>query len=123
MNFEKVLSALTECEARIKPALDSGIASGHLQHCLGMIATVRTWPTDHIGKAFRWLGFIQGVMYAHGMADIETLKSMNRTTAHYGDECPDAREGDTFFDMLSDFALNDNLCSTCTAKLVAPERT
>ena len=44
-----------------------------------MIRRFREFTPDRLGKAFRWLGFIQGVMYARGIADIDALKAMNRT--------------------------------------------
>ena len=29
-------------------------------------------------KVMRWLGFVQGVLWAHGLAPLESFKSMNR---------------------------------------------
>jgi len=85
MTFEKVLEALIECEGRLldemrSTPLHSAEHMAQFAHCLYMIRQVRTWPADRIGKAFRWLGFIQGVLYAHDLATIEELKETNRPT-------------------------------------------
>lgn len=87
MNFDKVTQAMDECERRIRADLGTTRLyvttadmqrTGHLTHCLDMIRRFREFGPERIEKTFRWLGFIQGVMYAHGLADVETLKNMNR---------------------------------------------
>ena len=50
-----------------------------LQHVLNMLVT--TWDfvcEDRREKAFRWLGFIQGVLWAEGIYSIDELRDHNR---------------------------------------------
>lgn len=49
-----------------------------LNHCYWMAGEAQTFLPDHIGKANRWLGFIQGVLWAQNVCTIEELKDMNR---------------------------------------------
>jgi hypothetical protein len=78
MDFPKVMQAVDECEQMIQSHTVTVKKSAQLEHCLDMIRRMRAeFSEGKLGKAFRWLGFIQGVMYAHGVADIETLKRMN----------------------------------------------
>jgi hypothetical protein len=95
MDFAKVMEALGACEDLIRKdpvyvvvaRCDSqmnrhnglGTRQEHLGHCLDMMRRMRTWEPEQLEKAFRWLGFIQGVLYAHGVTDIETMKKMNRS--------------------------------------------
>lgn len=55
--------------------LDSGYKSKQngkeLEHVLYMIEKIETLELD---KAFRWLGFIQGILYCKGIFTIEELK-------------------------------------------------
>jgi hypothetical protein len=89
MDFPKVIEALGACEELIRKdpvyilvarsASDmhrrNGLRDrqGHLDHCLDMVRRMREWKPEQLEKAFRWLGFIQGVLYAHGVTDIETV--------------------------------------------------
>jgi hypothetical protein len=50
-----------------------------LGHCLGMIPKMVEFVDEgRIEKAFRWLGFIQGVLWAHGAYSLEDMKNHNR---------------------------------------------
>lgn len=53
---------------------------GHgLGHCYGMLAKIEEFVReDRMDKAFRWLGFIQGVIWAQGVYPLESLKNHNR---------------------------------------------
>lgn len=51
----------------------------HLLHALGMIPQVYLFRKEgRIEKAFRWLGFIQGILYCEGVYTIEEMKNHNR---------------------------------------------
>lgn len=51
-----------------------------VEHMLWMIAEALSWPADRLEKKFRWLGFIQGGLWADGLASIDELKKMNMPT-------------------------------------------
>jgi len=93
MDWTKVLEALDACDAVIRasavysaclpvrvPVTEAQKKQAHLAHCLDMIVQMRGWTEDDLGKAFRWLGYIQGIMHGFDVADLETLKEMNRPT-------------------------------------------
>jgi hypothetical protein len=93
MDFVKVQEAIGKCEKLISDALGSTTAleripAGEfhhnarviLYHCIDMIKQMRDWPAERLEKSFRWLGYIQGVMETLGVADLETLKNMNKPT-------------------------------------------
>ncbi len=50
-----------------------------LAHCMAMIPeTIKFLKEGRIEKAYRWLGFIQGVLWANGQYNINDLKSHNK---------------------------------------------
>ncbi len=50
-----------------------------LQHCHGMLDKIKTFVEEgRLEKAFRWLGFIQGVLWIQGMFTLKDLKEHNR---------------------------------------------
>ncbi|MDP3696534.1 MAG: hypothetical protein Q8R55_00710 [Candidatus Taylorbacteria bacterium] len=50
-----------------------------LAHCHGMLDKMEEFVAeDRMGKAFRWLGFIQGCLWATGCYTLEELKNHNR---------------------------------------------
>jgi hypothetical protein len=50
-----------------------------INHTFSMIDKIEEFiEEDRIEKAFRWLGFIQGCMWATGLYTIEELKNHNR---------------------------------------------
>jgi hypothetical protein len=49
-----------------------------LRHLRWMIWEALGWPAERIEKKFRWLGFIQGALWAEEDATIEALKEMNK---------------------------------------------
>jgi len=54
-------------------------ASQALQHCLWMCTEIPSFVKEgREAKAMRWLGFIQGVLWATGRASIEEMKEDNR---------------------------------------------
>lgn len=58
-------------------AWKSGMLS--LEHCHHMLDEMETFVTDHrMDKVFRWLGFVQGVLWLNGLYALEDLKNHNR---------------------------------------------
>lgn len=50
-----------------------------ISHCMTMIDKTKSFVSEgRIGKAFRWLGFIQGCLYSKGIYSIEEMKAHNR---------------------------------------------
>lgn len=50
-----------------------------LAHCYGMLGQMEEFVKEfRMGKAFRWLGFIQGCLWALGCHTLEELKNHNR---------------------------------------------
>jgi hypothetical protein len=52
-----------------------GTAMNHLLFCCE--EGVRLVDQDRMEKAFRWLGFVQGAIWAAGLAPLDVLKKMN----------------------------------------------
>lgn len=52
---------------------------GSLNHCRYMLNKIPIHIDDgKFEKANRWLGFVQGILWAHGYCDIKTMKEHNR---------------------------------------------
>src|ERR1700677_4418928 len=47
-------------------------------HVLWMAREAITWGAERLEKKFRWLGFIQGVLWVTGEMTIEESKNMNK---------------------------------------------
>jgi hypothetical protein len=52
--------------------------SDALRHALWMAIEARLWPAERIEKKFRWLGFIQGILWMTGELSIAEAKEANR---------------------------------------------
>jgi hypothetical protein len=51
-----------------------------LGHCLGMLPQMEQFIKDNeMDKVFRWLGFIQGVLWVEGIYTLEEMRSHNRS--------------------------------------------
>jgi hypothetical protein len=48
-----------------------------LEHVLWMCHEVRSWPAERLEKKFRWLGFVQGVLWREGIQSVEEAKRDN----------------------------------------------
>lgn len=94
MNNDRINEALAECDEIIlavredlePTAYDHGHKTAYdivnkLSHLRAMIAQVALWPAERIEKKFRWLGFIQGTLWALGLVTIDTLKKQNAPKA------------------------------------------
>lgn len=50
-----------------------------LEHCHGMLDKIVEFVRENrMEKTFRWLGFIQGVLWSNGIYTLEDLKNHNR---------------------------------------------
>lgn len=50
-----------------------------LEHCHGMLDAIAQFvDAGRMDKAFRWLGFIQGCLWVHGVYTLDELKDHNR---------------------------------------------
>lgn len=51
----------------------------HLAHCHSMLRKMETFIQEgRMDKVFRWLGFIQGVLWAAGIYTVEEMANHNR---------------------------------------------
>ncbi len=50
-----------------------------LQHIKWMTTAAQSFIPDHVDKAMRWLGFIQGVLFCLGFFTIEELRGHSRS--------------------------------------------
>ncbi len=51
-----------------------------LQHCYGMLDQMEVFLSEgKMEKVFRWLGFIQGCLWAQGIFSLDVLKEDNRS--------------------------------------------
>jgi hypothetical protein len=53
----------------------------HFDHCASMLIRMEKILKEEphrLGKMFRWLGFIQGVLWTHGVLCLTELKNDNR---------------------------------------------
>jgi hypothetical protein len=49
-----------------------------LEHCLYMLDNVAMFVSEkRLEKAFRWLGFIQGILWSEGLFKLDDLKNHN----------------------------------------------
>lgn len=70
----KIYEVLNYYELILLPMSDM-----YSQHLLNMIPQMRDFVTDgRREKVMRWLGFMQGVMWARGMFNIDELMDHNR---------------------------------------------
>jgi hypothetical protein len=57
-----------------------------LNHCKALAILAIEIPTKRLEKKLRWLGFIQGVLWAHGLSTLEDLKKANMPTEEKTDD-------------------------------------
>jgi hypothetical protein len=82
MTPEKVIAAFAECRKILDPndnipgERNSEWSSLHLLYMCEEGPKLIT--EGRIEKAMRWLGFIQGALWASDFATLDTLKAMNR---------------------------------------------
>lgn len=100
MTPEKVRSVLDLYEREVKVAATTferwGMKSAELEHVLTMIPQMRTFIDEgRMDKTFRWLGFVQGVLYCEGVYTIEQMKNHNRPDepSQWAKDHPDVAAG------------------------------
>ncbi len=60
-------------------SLPSDSLTPSLSHCLGMLAKMEVFMDENrMEKTFRWLGFIQGVLWTSRLYTLEELKNHSR---------------------------------------------
>lgn len=97
MTRDDLLRAFDACEERLnqgwirkRPHDHDYVVQGkfvlindRLRHALWMIHQAREFAAGNPEKAHRWLGFVQGVIWATGLATIEEMKEDNRPQADF----------------------------------------
>jgi hypothetical protein len=91
MDQKDILRALNDCETSIRVSFPNekpvrADVNGRvlskptkIRHALWMIGEAREFAReDRLPKAFRWLGFIQGVLWSLGIITINEAKDANR---------------------------------------------
>jgi hypothetical protein len=60
-------------------AVPSALTRVHRQaeHVMWMCQEAMSWPAERLEKKFRWLGFVQGVLWSLGLQTIEESKKSN----------------------------------------------
>jgi hypothetical protein len=62
------------------PEVPLAVRTRGLQHCMGMLDKMEEFIRQgRIDKSFRWLGFVQGVLWSYGIYTLEELKNHSRT--------------------------------------------
>ena len=78
MDNDKCNEALRACDKPMRWTGDGvGWKDDTVRHVRWMIAEALSWPAERLEKKFRWLGFIQGVLWTEGIVEISVLKRMN----------------------------------------------
>ncbi len=93
MTYEKLRQALEQTRDKFMPWQAMGAARHPLDQLAGADATSRlralehlkwmttkalTWGPEGAEKMNRWLGFVQGALWAMGFATIDELREVNR---------------------------------------------
>lgn len=79
MKADKIRDAFLACRTFI--ALDVEPERGSKnwrRHLVFMCIEGASYAEHRREKAMRWLGFVQGALWAHGLASIEEMKAVNR---------------------------------------------
>lgn len=84
MSDEKILLVLKKYEDKLDAVFSKGdkwSKNPQLVHAKNMIPKMRGFMEEgRREKNFRWLGFLQGVLYCHGIYTIEEMANHNRPT-------------------------------------------
>ena len=71
------------------------IPSSMILHCLQMLDQIKIFVgTARIEKAFRWLGFVQGALWSHGVYSINELRNHSRSDKK---KCREMAKAETAF--------------------------
>lgn len=78
MTKQKILEVVDKYEKLLNMFRLSPLFTKELEHVLEMIPKVRSFVAeDRLEKCFRWLGFIQGILWSHQIYSIQQLKEHN----------------------------------------------
>jgi hypothetical protein len=83
MTENKILKVMTIYETKLDSMLHKEAWMDHAQlmHARDMCTTIREFVQNRkTDKAFRWLGFVQGVLWCTGVYTIAEMKDHNRLT-------------------------------------------
>jgi len=83
MTYDKVRAVMSIYEHRLRPFVEY-TGYSELNHVTGMLVEMATWGPERLEKMFRWLGFIQGVLWCEGMYTIDQMKEHNRPDQEIG---------------------------------------
>jgi len=79
MDANKVRTVITTYRTKFLPL--KNLRKNALEHCHGMLDQMEGFANQgRMSKAFRWLGFIQGVLWVLRVYTLEDLKNHNRPT-------------------------------------------
>lgn len=79
MTKDKLSNVIVKYKKFIEVIRKDGIQSNVLDHVYDMIPKIQGFIEEgRIEKAYRWLGFMQGVMWTEGLFTIEELKKHNK---------------------------------------------
>lgn len=88
MTPTKVREALHHCAVilekhgarpvKLSPDAQGASSSERANHALAMCREAAAWGDERVEKMFRWLGFVQGVIWAFELATVDSLKNMNK---------------------------------------------
>lgn len=78
MTYAKVREVLDKYYSILGAHIPERGAHCRLCHCKGMIDEISTWDADRMDKAFRWLGFIQGVFWCEKVYTLDEMKGHNK---------------------------------------------
>jgi hypothetical protein len=65
----------------------SRLSTLQLRHAHWMCNEARAFPADKVKKKMRWLGFIQGVLWANGFRTIEEMRRDNMPSNQFCTQC------------------------------------
>lgn len=90
MTDDKIRYVLDLYERELIPRRNAIFDADSIRHLLEMIPRIRGFLTDgRHDKVFRWLGFMQGVLWHLGIYTLEELKTHNREDVN-GEEAKQA---------------------------------
>lgn len=78
MTADKIREAFSSCRNLLSPDTQAIRHGSWTEHLVFMCEEGSTYAEERREKAMRWLGFVQGGLWAHDLAPIQDLKNMNR---------------------------------------------
>lgn len=78
MTYTKVQKVLKKYHKILGAHIVERGAKCKLCHIKWMLEEMLQWPESRLDKAFRWLGFIQGVFFCEKVYTINEMKEHNR---------------------------------------------